>query len=187
MTAERGASRWTVAALLAVIIGAVVAIGVAQGWFGGEAEPVEPEASETQSTQASVDTSTSTTSTVVPPQSTSVGDHPLCVSYADLVAAVSDHLPVEGADDLEAYVTAQIAFHQSAVEILDPPEEEGFASQLGWHEALVDYYEPLEWNPSPGLDFLVENPPPQPDPAATASVANTLEELCGVVPTQDVP
>jgi hypothetical protein len=94
---------------------------------------------------------------------------------------------VEGADDLEAYVTAQVAFHQDAVEILEPPEEDGFVSQLEWHEALVAYYEPLEWNPSPGLEFLVENPPPQPDPAATAAVASTLETICGVVPVSDVP
>jgi hypothetical protein len=173
--------------LLAVIIGVLVALGVAQGWFGGDSETVATSTTQDSSTTTSVASSTTnaTTATTVPPEA--VGDHPLCALYDDLTSATADHLPVEGPEDLETYVTAQIAFHEAAIGVLEPPESEGFTGMLDWYEALADYYEPLGWNPSPGLDVLTANPPPQPDPEAAAATSQTLEERCGVVPTQDTP
>jgi hypothetical protein len=191
MTSERGASRWTVAALLAVVIGVGVSVGVAQGWFdGGDGSPdPESEAAEGTSTSSSaVPTPTTTavsTSTSIAPME--VGDHSLCALHEEMVLAVEGHLPVAGPDDLETFTMAQIEFHQGAVDVLGQPEGDGFAGMLVWYQALTAYYEPLEWNPSPGLEVLAENPPPQPSAEAVTAASRTLEELCGIVPGDDQP
>lgn len=101
------------------------------------------------------------------------------------MVAIEGHLPVEGPEDLESFTTAQVDFHQDALGVLGPDEAEGFAGMLAWYEELVVYYEPLEWNPSPGLEVLAENPPPQPSPEAVSAASRTLEELCGIVPGED--
>lgn len=190
MTSERGASRWTVAALLAVVIGVGVSVGVAQGWFdGGDDSPdSELEATEETSTSSAVPIPTITTvstSTTIPPME--VGDHSLCALHEEMVTAIEGHLPVAGPDDLEAFTMAQIQFHQDAVDVLGQPDGDGFAGMLVWYQALAAYYEPLEWNPSPGLEVLAENPPPQPSAEAVGAVSRTLEDLCGIVPGEDQP
>ena len=196
MTGDRGASRWTVAALLAVVIGVVVSVGVAQGWFDGDGDAAGPESEATDTTdlpaEASAPSSTQTPTTTAAAvattaQPTAVGDHPLCGLHEELVVAIEGNLPVEGPEELEAFITAQIDFHQDAVDVLDQPEREGFAGMLTWYEALAVYYEPLEWNPSPGLEVLADNPPPQPSPEAVSAASRTLEELCGIVPGEDQP
>ena len=56
-----------------------------------------------------------------------------------------------------------------------------FAEFLLYEQDLYDFYEAYEWNPSPPLEELVENPPPTAPAAATQTVVQVLEDQCGVV------
>lgn len=187
MFGERGASRWTVGAWVAVLIGVVVALG----WLGGNDDGGDGTVAAAGTTTTSAPSTTPSTAqpstTTASPPTTTSGDHPLCGLHAGLTDAVRDHLPVQDAEDLEAFNTAQIEFHEAAVQVLDQPEQEAFASMLGWYQDLAVYYEALDWNPSPGLDVLVDNPPPQAPAEAVAVASRTLEDLCGVTPIQDQP
>ncbi len=89
--------------------------------------------------------------------------------------------PVEGPDDLEIVRTASLAFYTEAVELVDDAAQGAFAEFLLYEQAVYDFYEAYEWNPSPPLEELVENPPPTAPAAATQTVVQVLEDQCGVV------
>ncbi len=112
---------------------------------------------------------------------TSAADDPLCVAYGEFQTATDGHLPVEGPDDLEIVRTASLDFYTEAVELVDDAAQAAFADFLLYEQAVYDFYEAYEWNPSPPLEELVENPPPTAPAAATQTVVQVLEDRCGVV------
>ena len=88
---------------------------------------------------------------------------------------------MEGPDDLEIVRTASLAFYTQAVELVDDAAQGAFAEFLLYEQAVYDFYEAYEWNPSPPLEELVENPPPTAPATATRTVVQVLEDRCGVV------
>ncbi len=162
-----------VVALAAVGVGVAFAVGA----FEDEAPPTTTSAAIGVS---SVAPSASLASTTLEP-STSAGNDPLCVAHEQLVAATDGHLPVEGPDDLEIVRTASLAFYTEAVELVDDAAQGAFAEFLLYEQAVYDFYEAYEWNPSPPLEELVENPPPTAPATATQTVVQVLEDQCGVV------
>lgn len=163
-----------VVAIVIVLVAAGLGIALALGAFEEDPPPttIAPVAA---TTVASVAASTSE------PVSTTPGDDPLCVAHGELESAVERHLPVEGPDDLEIVRTASLDFYTEAVELVDPAVQGAFAEFLLYEQALYDFYEAYEWNPSPPLDELVENPLPTAPAMATQTVVQVLEDQCGVV------
>jgi hypothetical protein len=76
-------------------------------------------------------------------------------------------------------------FYTEAVELVDQAVQGAFAEFLLYEQALYDFYEAYEWNPSPPLEELVENPPPTAPATATQTVVQVLEDRCGVVATAE--
>lgn len=163
-----------VVAIVIVLVAAGLGIALALGAFEEDPPPTTM-APVAATTVASVASFTSE------PVSTTPGDDPLCVAHGELESAVDGHLPVEGPDDLEIVRTASLDFYTEAVELVDPAVQGAFAEFLLYEQALYDFYEAYEWNPSPPLDELVENPPPTAPATATQTVVQVLEDQCGVV------
>jgi hypothetical protein len=115
------------------------------------------------------------------PVSTTAGADPLCIAYGEFQTATDGHLPVEGPADLEIVRTASLAFFTEAVELVDEADQGAFAEFLLYEQAIHDFYEAYEWNPSPPLEELVASPPPTAPVAATQTVGQVLEDQCGVV------
>lgn len=164
-------------AIVIVLVAAGLGIALALGAFEEDPPPttIAPVAATTVASVSSVASSTSE------PISTTLGDDPLCVAHGELESAFDGHLPVEGPDDLEIVRTASLDFYTEAVELVDPAVQGAFAEFLLYEQARYDFYEAYEWNPSPPLDELVENPPPTAPATATQTVVQVLEDQCGVV------
>lgn len=171
--------RWTVGALVAVVIGVIISLGVSQGWFSGDEDSPGAEAVTTTGPEAD-----QSQADAAPPVA-ATGDHPVCGLHETLVAEIQAHLPSDGVEDAAAINSAQIEFYQAATGVLDPADQGPFADMLSWYQAVAAYYEPFDWQP--GLDDLAENPPPTVSSDTVAAASETLEELCGVVPQPDTP
>jgi hypothetical protein len=160
---------------------ALVAVGVGVAFAVGAFEDPPP------TTVAALAGTTATTAapfSTVPssePVSTTAGADPLCIAYDEFQTATDGHLPVEGPDDLEIVRTASLAFFTEAVELVDEVDQGAFAEFLLYEQAIYDFYEAYEWDPSPPLEELVASPPPTAPVAATQTVSQVLEDQCGVV------
>jgi|GEM_PF-4085795 hypothetical protein len=163
--------------IVVVLVAAGLGVAFALGAFEEEAPPPTTSAA---IGATSVAPSVSLVSTTLEP-ATSAGDNPLCIAYGEFQTATDGHLPVEGPDDLEIVRTASLAFYTEAVELVDDAAQGAFAEFVLYEQAVYDFYEAYEWNPSPPLEELVENPPPTAPAAATQTVVQVLEDQCGVV------
>jgi len=163
-----------VIALAAVGVGVAFAVGAFEE---GPPPTTVPAAIADTTVTTSAPSSMAPTSEAV---STTAGDDPLCVAHDELQTATDGHLPVEGPDDLEIVSTATLAFYTEAVELVDPSVQGAFAELLLYSQSRYDYSEAFEWNPSPPLEELVDNPPPTAPAAATQTVTQVLEDQCGV-------
>ena len=163
--------------IVVVLVAAGLGVAFALGAFEEAAPPPTTSAA---IGATSVTTSASLASTTLEP-ATTAGDDPLCLAYEEFQTATDGHLPVEGADDLEIVRTSSLAFYTEAVELVDDAAQGAFAEFLLYEQAVYDFYEAYEWNPSPPLEELVENPPPTAPATATQTVIQVLEDQCGVV------
>jgi hypothetical protein len=164
-----------------VVVLAAVGLGVALV-LGAFEEDLPP------TTSAAVEATTMTAVSSVAssgsePVSITHENDQLCVAHGEFESAVDGHLPVESPEDLEIVRTASLDFYTEAVELVDPAVQGAFAEFLLYEQARYDFYEAFEWNPSPPLEELVENPPPTAPAAATQTVVQVLEDQCGVVVT----
>jgi hypothetical protein len=162
-----------------VVVLAAVGLGVALilGAFEEDQPPTTSAAVEA-TTMTAV---SSVASSASEPVSTTPENDPLCVAHGEFESAVDGHLPVESPEDLEIVRTASLDFYTEAVELVDEADQGAFAEFLLYEQAIYDFYEAYEWNPSPPLEELVESPPPTAPVAATQTVSQVLEDLCGVV------
>lgn len=178
---------WLVVLVVALVAGGL-ALALAAGLFegeGGTTGAAEPMTTET-GTVATAAPSTSTpipTSTAAP--TTTLDDDALCIAYDAYVQAIESHLPVTDAEDLEIFLTAGVEFYTEAVDLIQPPEQEAFAELLAYQRAQHDYSEAHDWNPSPPLEELLDDPPPTAPAAATETVAGVLQDRCGVEIVQE--
>ena len=163
-----------VVALAAVGIGVAFAVGAFE-----EDPPPTTVAAAIAGTTLTTSASPSTAPTSEPVSTIAVDDA-LCIAYHEFQTATDGHLPVQGPDDLEIVSTATLAFYTEAVELVDGSVQGAFAELLLYSQAQYDYSEAFEWNPSPPLEELVDNPPPTAPAAATQTVTQVLEEQCGV-------
>ena len=166
-----------VVGIVIVLAGAELGIAFALGAFEEDPPPT---------TEAAVGATTVTAapalvSSASHPVSTTPADDPLCIAHGEFEAAVDGHLPVEAPEDLEIVRTASLDFYTQAVELVDPAAQGAFAEFLLYEQALYDFYEAYEWNPSPPLEELLENPPPTAPATATQAVVQVLEDQCSVV------
>ncbi len=166
-----------IAGIVVLLAAAGLGVAFALGAFGEETPPTTTSAA---IGATSVAPSVSLASTTLAP-ATSAGNDPLCVAHEQMVSATDGHLPVEGPDDLEIVRTASLAFYTEAVELVDEASQGAFAEFLLYEQAIYDFYEAYEWNPSPPLEELVDNPPPTAPATATQTVIQVLEDQCGVV------
>ena len=164
-----------VIALAAVGVGVAFAVGAFEE---GPPPTTVPAAIAGTTVTTSAPSSMAPTSEAV---STTAGDDPLCNAYDEFQTATDGHLPVEGPDDLEIVRMASLAFYTEAVELVDEAEQGAFAEFLLYEQAIYDFYEAYEWNPSPPLEELVASPPPTTPAAATQTVVQVLEDRCGIV------
>jgi len=164
-----------VVALAAVGIGVAFAVGAFE-----ESPPSTTVAAAFAGTTITTSAPSSTPTTSMQ-TSTTGGEDPLCVAYEGFQTATDGHLPVEGPDDLEVVRTASLAFYTEAVELVDEADQGPFAEFLLYEQAIYDFYEAYEWNPSPPLEELVASPPPTAPATATQTVIQVLEDQCGVV------
>ena len=171
---------WVIAVVVLLVLG--IGTAFALGAFDGDdtPEPTQPAAVVTTEAMA-VTTPASTTS--LAPVTTAAGEDPLCVAHAVLTVAVDGHLPVDGPEDLEIVQTATLDFYTEAVDHVEPPERDAFSEFLTYQQASYDHSESFDWNPSPPLGDLLDNPPPTPPQGATAVVIQVLEERCDVAIT----
>jgi hypothetical protein len=171
------------AARIVGLVVALAAVGVGVAFAVGAFEEDPPSTTGAEAL-AGTTTTTSGPSSTVPtsePASTTAGENPLCTSYEEFQTATDGHLPVEGAEDLEIVRTASLAFYTEAVELVDEADQGAFAEFLLYEQAIYDFYEAYEWNPSPPLEELVASPPPTAPATATQTVIQVLEDQCGVV------
>jgi hypothetical protein len=164
-----------VVALAAVGIGVAFAVGAFE-----DDPPSTTVAAALADTTVTTSPPSSTPTTSVP-ASTTAEENPLCIAYEEFQTATNGHLPVEGPEDLEAVRTASLAFYTEAVELVDAADQGAFAEFLLYEQAIYDFYEAYEWNPSPPLEELVASPPPTAPATATQTVIQVLEDQCGVV------
>jgi hypothetical protein len=164
------------------LVVALAAVGVGVAFAVGAFEE-DPPPTTLGAAAAGTTAATSASSFTAPssdPASTTAGDNPLCVAYDEFQTATDGHLPVEGPDDLEIVSTATLAFYTEAVDLVDPSIQGAFAEMLLYSQTRYDYSEAFEWNPSPPLEELLDNPPPTAPAAATQTVTQVLEDQCGV-------
>ena len=164
------------------LVVALAAVGVGVAFAVGAFEEDPPPTTVAAATPGTTVT-TSAPPSAAPtsePASTTAGDDRLCVAYDEFQTATAIHLPVESPDDLEIVSTATLAFYTEAVELVDPSVQGAFAEMLLYSQARYDYSEAFEWNPSPPLEELLDNPPPTAPAAAIRSVTQVLEDQCGV-------
>lgn len=171
-----------IAGLVMALTAVVAAVAFAVGAFDEEAAPATTSAA---IGATSVAPSASLSSTTLAP-ATSAGNDPLCVAHEQMVAAAHGHLPVEGSDDLEIVRTASLAFSTEAVELGDETAQGAFAEFLIYEQAIYDFYEAFEWNPSPPLEELVANPPPTPPATATQTLIQVLEDAVWLLYRNDL-
>jgi len=167
---------------IAGLVIALAAVGVGVAFAVGAFEE-DPPPTTVAAALAGTTVTTSASSSTAPasePVSTTAEDDPLCNAYDEFQTATDGHLPVEGPDDLEIVSAATLAFYTEAVELVDPSVQGAFAELLLYSQARYDYSEAFEWNPSPPLEELLDNPPPTAPAAATRTVTQTLEGQCGV-------
>ena len=164
------------------LVVALAAVGVGVAFAVGAFEEDPPPTTVAAASAGTTVTTSAPTSTAPTPEpaSTTADDDPLCVAYDDFQTATDGHLPVEGPDDLEIVSTATLAFYTAAVELVDPSLQGAFAELVLYSQARYDYSEAFEWNPSPPLEELLDNPPPTAPAAATQTVTQVLEDQCGV-------
>ncbi len=168
------------------LVVALAAVGVGVAFAVGAFEEDPPATTVAAASVATtVSTAAPSTSPSTEPASTAGGDDPLCIAYDEFQTATDGHLPVDGPDDLEIVSTATLAFYTEAVELVDPSVQGAFAEMLLYSQAQYDYSEAFEWNPSPPLEEVLENPPPTAPAAATQTVSQVLEDQCGVVVVTD--
>jgi hypothetical protein len=164
-----------------VVALAAVGIGVAFAVGAFEEDPSSTTVAAVLADTTATTPAPSSTPTTSVPASTTAGENPLCIAYEEFLAATDGHLPVEGPEDLEIVRTASLAFYTEAVERVDEADQGPFAEFLLYEQAIYDFYEAYEWNPSPPLEELVASPPPTAPAAATQTVIEVLEDQCGVV------
>jgi hypothetical protein len=174
--------------VVAIVVIAILGAGaaLALGLFDGDEEE-PPEAAE--SAPASTTTLGVTTSVERTPPITAMtaspGEDPLCLAHAEMVAALDGHLPVQGAEDLEAVRTAALDFYTEAVGHVDPPERDDFSDHLGYEQEVYNWSEANEWSPERSLEDLTENPPPTVPAEALAVVTRVLADRCDVVAVRE--
>ena len=164
-----------------VIALAAVGVGVAFAVGAFEDDPHSTTAAAALAGTTVATSAQSSTPTTSLRASTTAGEDPLCIAYEEFQTATDGHLPVEGPEDLEIVRTASLAFYTEAVELVAAADRGPFAEFLLYEEAIYDFYEAYEWNPSPPLEELVASPPPTAPAAATQTVIQVLEDQCGVI------
>ena len=175
--------RGWLAALAVVIVGGGVALALATGVLGGDGDPTATTTGEAVATTAPTTTSPRTTGssvTTTVAAETTTSEDPLCLAFEGYARQIEGHLPVEEAEDLEIFLTAGVDFYTKAVALVEPPEQGAFAEILAYQQAQREFSEGHDWNPSPPLEELLENPPPTAPASATQIVADLLEDRCGV-------
>jgi hypothetical protein len=111
---------------------------------------------------------------------------PLCVAHDELAAAVAPIGDVDGPDELEATILAQLAFHSAAAEVEPEPDAAAFRSVAGYYGALRDFYAARGWRPDAGRTDFGAMPRPPAD-GSLSRASDIVVARCDVDVPTDAP
>jgi hypothetical protein len=167
----------------ALLVGAVAAAALAGG-DGGTKEPVG-------SGKRPVGAEAADEPGGGPPESEGEAEpeppaDPLCVAQEARRAAIAPIGDVDGPEELEASILAQVTFYTTAAEAEPEPDAAAFRSMAAYYGAVRDFFAARGWRPDAGAT----DPRSVPQPPTDGSLGRTSEILvarCDLEVPTDTP